>query len=164
MMVLPTGIGYPCAVLRVSELISCPASRRTGDHRSTDQHLKTHRPPQRSAAAVLSKCFECISCPYLPCGTAAVFHDGAAVGFNAVPLLCFRGHRVKVRPDCLHLQQALNSRMYRVGAATASMGLFALALDTAGTLWLVCTWCFLQVSFHFYPANPEARFKRPPFE
>lgn len=43
------------------------------------------------------------------------------------------------------LRQALNNPMNRLGAATAGLGLFSLALVAAGTFWLVCAWCFLQV-------------------
>eukprot|EP00752_Nemacystus_decipiens_P016764 g15002.t1 len=38
----------------------------------------------------------------------------------------------------------LNDRMHRLGGATAGLGLFALALDTARAFWLVCLFCFCQ--------------------
>eukprot|EP00904_Undaria_pinnatifida_P013994 jgi/Undpi1/9725/HiC_scaffold_27.g12181.m1 len=37
--------------------------------------------------------------------------------------------------------------MNRLGVATAGLGLFSVPLVTAGTLWLVCVWCFLQGFF-----------------
>lgn len=40
---------------------------------------------------------------------------------------------------------ALNDRMARLGAATAGIGLFAMAIDAAQTLWAVCALCFGQV-------------------
>lgn len=40
----------------------------------------------------------------------------------------------------------LNDRMNRLGGATAGIGLFALALDTAQVFWLVCLFCFCQVT------------------
>lgn len=40
---------------------------------------------------------------------------------------------------------ALNDRMARLGAATAGIGLFAMAVDAAQTLWAVCALCFGQV-------------------
>lgn len=43
------------------------------------------------------------------------------------------------------LVQAMNNRMYRLGLATAGIGLFSLALDTADSFPVVCIWCFLQV-------------------
>lgn len=43
------------------------------------------------------------------------------------------------------LQQALNKRMNRLGAATTGLGLFSVALVAAGKLWLACAWCFCQV-------------------
>ncbi|CAM9966072.1 unnamed protein product [Ectocarpus sp. 4 AP-2014] len=39
---------------------------------------------------------------------------------------------------------ALNDRMARLGAATAGIGLLALAIDAAQTLWAVCALCFGQ--------------------
>ncbi|CAN0210000.1 unnamed protein product, partial [Ectocarpus sp. 13 AM-2016] len=39
---------------------------------------------------------------------------------------------------------ALNDRMTRLGAATAGIGLLAIAIDVAQTLWAVCALCFGQ--------------------
>ncbi|CAM9487948.1 unnamed protein product [Ectocarpus sp. 12 AP-2014] len=39
---------------------------------------------------------------------------------------------------------ALNDRMARLGAATAGIGLLAIAIDAARTLWAVCALCFGQ--------------------
>lgn len=47
------------------------------------------------------------------------------------------------RKPCL--QQALNNRMNRLGGATIGLGLFSMAMVSAGTFWLVGIWCFLQV-------------------
>lgn len=43
------------------------------------------------------------------------------------------------------LLRFLENRMYRLGAATVGMGLFAIALDKAATFAWVCIFCFLQV-------------------
>lgn len=43
------------------------------------------------------------------------------------------------------LARWLNDRMNRLGGATAGIGMFALALDTAQVFWLVCLFCFCQV-------------------
>lgn len=40
----------------------------------------------------------------------------------------------------------IDDRMHRLGVATTGIGLFALALETSHTFWLICILCFCQVT------------------
>ena len=60
--------------------------------------------------------------------------------------ICVLDTRLPLTDLTSRLRQALNNPMNRLGVATAGLGLFSVPLVAAGTLWLVCVWCFLQVT------------------